>query len=246
MTQQTALTLAQQIRKRRIELNLTVEEAAAAAGVGTKTWYRYEAGASMRKDKYKGVCKSLRWRSLPGLDENTKPLCQRKNQYWSTFLEKEFGKTAAYSFAIGCEILEDELREDMNGLLALPTGSHIGQLDISMLSSLLPPQFQTNYDYSFLYRMKCTLKHLQEIAKSGLPLIAHSVLEELIIYFCAEEAESLLENDSKHNDGYSVDWVFDLFDDMDIITFLYSDMYLEPNDSFHFQHWADRQFYIDA
>ena len=31
MTQQTALTLAQQIRKRRIELNLTVEEAAAAA-----------------------------------------------------------------------------------------------------------------------------------------------------------------------------------------------------------------------
>ena len=94
--------------------------------------------------------------------------------------------------------------------------------------------------------MKCTLKHLQEIAKSGLPLIAHSVLEELIIYFCAEEAESLLENDSKHNDGYSVDWVFDLFDDMDIITFLYSDMYLEPNDSFHFQHWADRQFYIDA
>lgn len=146
----------------------------------------------MRKDKYKGVCKALRWRSLPGLDESAKPLCQHEEEYWSAYLEKRLGKTAAHSFAIGCEILEDELQDDLDGLLALPAGSHIGQLDTSMLVGLLPPQFQMNYDYSFLYRMRCTLKHLQGIAKNGLPLIAHSVLEELIIYLCAEEAESLL------------------------------------------------------
>ena len=36
--------MAQMIRKRRIELQLTIEEAASRAGVGTKTWSRYEAG----------------------------------------------------------------------------------------------------------------------------------------------------------------------------------------------------------
>ncbi len=239
MTQQTMLTLAQQIRKRRIELNLTVEEAAAAAGVATKTWYRYEAGASMRKDKCRGVCRALRWRTLPSIDENAKPLYYRKGQYWSTYLEESCGKAAARAFAVGSEILENDIQEDLDGLLALPAGSHVGQLDISMLAGFLPPQFQMNYDYSFLYRMKCTLKHLQEVAKNGLPLIAHSVLEELIIYFCAEKADS-------KDDWYSTDWVFDLFDDMNIITFLYSDIYLEPDNCFHFQHWADRQFYIDS
>ena len=45
---------------------LTIEEAASRAGVGTKTWCRYEAGESIRSDKCKGVCKALNWLSLPG------------------------------------------------------------------------------------------------------------------------------------------------------------------------------------
>ena len=36
--------LARQIKSRRNELVLTIEEAASRAGVGTKTWSRYEAG----------------------------------------------------------------------------------------------------------------------------------------------------------------------------------------------------------
>ena len=36
--------LAEMIKKRRNELHLTIEEAAQRAGVGTKTWCRYEAG----------------------------------------------------------------------------------------------------------------------------------------------------------------------------------------------------------
>ncbi len=39
---------------------MTIVEAASRAGVGTKTWYRYESGASIRSDKVKGICKALK------------------------------------------------------------------------------------------------------------------------------------------------------------------------------------------
>ena len=50
-TIQGSKTLASQIKSRRNELGLTIEESASRAGVGTKTWCRYEAGESIRKDK---------------------------------------------------------------------------------------------------------------------------------------------------------------------------------------------------
>jgi hypothetical protein len=40
--------------------------------------------------------------------------------------------------------------------------------------------------------------------------------------------------------------VFDLFDDMDIISCLYSDVYLDSDHSYHFSHWDDQQFYMDS
>ncbi len=48
------------VKTRRNELGLTIEEAALRAGVGTKTWCRYEAGESIRRDKCKGICKACR------------------------------------------------------------------------------------------------------------------------------------------------------------------------------------------
>ena len=57
--------LARQIRARRNELGLTIEEAASRANVGTKTWSRYEAGESIRMDKCKGICRALNWHTLP-------------------------------------------------------------------------------------------------------------------------------------------------------------------------------------
>ena len=47
MTQKTIqgnADLAKQIRLRRSELGLTIEEAASRTGIGTKTWFRCEAG----------------------------------------------------------------------------------------------------------------------------------------------------------------------------------------------------------
>ena len=61
-------TLAGRIKSRRGELGLTIEEAASRVGVGTKTWCRYEAGESIRKDKCKGICKALNWHNLPNQD----------------------------------------------------------------------------------------------------------------------------------------------------------------------------------
>lgn len=45
--------LGKKIKVRRNELRLTIEEAASRAGVGVKTWCRYESGGSIRKDKCK-------------------------------------------------------------------------------------------------------------------------------------------------------------------------------------------------
>ena len=81
-------------------------------------------------------------------------------------------------------------------------------------------------------------------------MTAHSVMEELLFYLSNERAKMLMDlgiitdqlDDSCTFDAYN-DWIFDMFDDMDIITFLYSNEYLEKDDSYHFIHWNDQQFY---
>ena len=246
-------TLAKQIKSRRNELGLTIEEAAFRAGVGTKTWYRYEAGESIRKDKCKGICKALKWHSLPDQDgENTENISVQEfknHEAWSTFLENSFGAEAAISFAAGSDILYDHIKEDMDELSSLPAGTHIGQLNISWLSSSLPEQFLMYYDYDFLYRLKCSLREMRMRAKNNLPMTAHSVMEELLIYLCSEEAFALIElNDGFYGieDGNAADeWIFDLFGDMDIISSLYSNEYLDPDHPYHFSHWSEQQFYTD-
>ncbi len=248
--------LAKRIKLRRNELNMTIEEAALKAGVGTKTWSRYEAGAPIRMDKCKGICKALNWCDLSNAEERETGAFlieeYKNHEAWSEFLADNYSDMAAASFAAGSDILLDYIKQDLSDLMSMPAGSHIGQLDTSFIDGELPPQFIMKYDYDFLYRMKCTLADLRMRAKLGAPIVAHSVMEELTIYLCSEEASALIELGTdvdeleKYQDlgGYK-DWVFDLFDDMDIITFLYSDEYLEEDHPYHFSHWSDQQFYID-
>ena len=98
-TIQGSETLARQIKSRRNELGLTIEESASRAGVGTKTWSRYEAGESIRKDKCKGICKALNWHAFPDQEggENKGISIQeyKKHEAWSRFLENTFGDRAA-------------------------------------------------------------------------------------------------------------------------------------------------------
>jgi transcriptional regulator with XRE-family HTH domain len=245
--------LAKKIKLRRNELHLTIEEAALRAGVGTKTWSRYEAGESIRKDKCKGICKALNWRSFPDgeSDVDKKSLIEefQDHEAWSQFLADNYGPQAAVAFAAGSDILLDHIDQDQSDLASMPAGSHIGQLSTSFISEELPPQFLMRYDYDFIYHMKCVLLQLRWRAKHGMSMTAHSILEELIIYLCNEEAQAFIElsagaddlMDNEYLDN-SEDWVFDMFDDMDIITFLYSNQYLAEDHSFHFKHWNDQQF----
>lgn len=254
-TIQGSETLAKQIKSRRNELGLTIEEAASRAGVGTKTWSRYEAGESIRKDKCKGICKALNWHALPGQEEEEERgisiQMYKKHEAWSQFLEDTFGARAAMAFAAGSDILLDQIKEDMAELASMPAGSHIGQLNVSCLYGELPEQFLMHYDYDFLYQLKCTVCELRTRAKYGASITAHSVMEELILYLSNEESTALIElgggNDvfEDEEDLYAEEWVFNLFDDMNIITFLYSDVYLNSDHPYHFSHWSDQQFYME-
>lgn len=244
-------TLARQIKFRRNELRLTIEEAASRAGVGTKTWCRYEAGESIRMDKCKGICKALNWRVLPEENVETHDGISvqeyKKHEAWSQFLENTFGARAAMSFAAGSDILLDHIKEDLAELASMPVGSHLGQLNVSWLCEVLPEQFMMHYDYDFLYQMKCTLQSMRLRAKHGHSMTVHSVMEELLLYLCDEEASALIELSSGidrfEDDDASEEWVFDMLGDMDIVSFLYADLYLNSNHPYHFLHWNDQQFY---
>ncbi len=88
------------------------------------------------------------------------------------------------------------------------------------------------YPYEFLYWMECTLLKMRERARIGADLTAHSITEELILCLCCEEAESLMERNGEED--APKEWVFDLFGDMDRISFLYSHVNLEEDHFYHF------------
>lgn len=241
------------IKNRRKELGLTIEEAAAKAGIGTKTWCRYESGESIRNDKAKGVCKALNWRTIS--DDISKEEEFDLGEYlnhdgWSQYLSTRFGEAVAVSFAIGSDIVLDYINEDLKEISIMPKGTHIGQLPASMLKDILPEQFLMYYDYDFLFELKATVINLRTTARFGNDIVARSVLQELAIYLIAEESEFLMETmlPAMMSSGISgldalEDWPFDLFDDMDIVTWLYSNNYLTKDNIYHFDHWAEEQFY---
>ena len=242
------------IKNRRKELGLTIEEAAIKAGVGTKTWCRYESGESIRNDKAKGVCKALNWRTISDEDilKNEEFDLEEylNHDGWSQYLSTQFGEAVAISFAIGSDIILDYINEDLREISIMPKGTHIGQLPASMLKDILPEQFLMYYDYNFLFRLKATVINLRRIARFDNDIVARSVLQELAIYLIAEESEFLMETmlPAMMSSGISgldalEDWPFDLFDDMDIVTWLYSNNYLTKDNIYHFDHWAEDQFY---
>lgn len=248
--------LGNKIRLRRNELGFTIEEAASKAGGGTKTWARYEAGESIRHDKVKGLCKILDWRALPEQESGEPELDiddYKRREIWPQEFADAFGDATAISFVIGSDILLDNIEQDLENLSCKPKGTHIGELEFSWLQGILPLQFIMQYDYDFLYYLKTILMCYRGKAANGLELIAHTVVEELVLYLIMEESKPLMEEciiphlQSADEDAY-LDWdvwPFDLFDDMDIVTFLYCDGYLEEEHPYHFKHWREQQFYCE-
>lgn len=106
------------------------------------------------------------------------------------------------------------------------------------------------YDYDFLYLLQTTIIHLRMIARAGQPIIAHRVIDELALYLIVEESRSYLELTAGDYDFLQLaddwsEWIFDLFDDEDILSFLYANVYLPSDHPYHFDHWIEEQFYID-
>ena len=246
--------LSETIKNRRQELGLTIEEAASRANVGSKTWWRYESGESIRSDKIKGICKALNWHTLPEENECEKLFDiekYKKHDAWSEYICENYGEAAAVSFAIGCDILTDNIEEDISSLSSYPRGTHIGQLSASTLEGSLPEQFLMRYDYEFLCCLKFTIKTLKASAHHNIPIVAHTIIQELALYLIVQESEILMEAMAQEmedygieDDGYWKDWIFDVFDDIDIVTFLYSDIYLPRNSSYHFDNLTKEQFYM--
>lgn len=246
--------LGNKIRTRRNELGLTIAEAASKAGVGTKTWSRYEAGESIRLDKVLSICKALNWNTLPGVEDDRPEFDldqYRHHPAWSQALADTFGEAAAFSFVIGSDILLDNIDQDLESLAQAPRGTHIGELDFSWLDGNLPPQFAMQYDYDFLYYLRSVLIRYRKQAAGKTAFIAHTVAQELVLYMVMEESRFLMETILPYLEpeedlyGEWDSWPFDLFDDMDVVTCLYSDLYLTKDHCYHFDHWRTPQFYCD-
>ena len=183
------------IRLRRNELGFTIEEAAAKAGVGAKTWSRYETGCSIRQDKVAYICQTLHWKRLPGEEGQTGfDIGQYKSSpAWSQTLANTWGDAAAVSFVIGSDILLDYIRQDLEALSAMPKGSHIGELEISWLDMGLPQQFLMEYDYDFLYYLKMILLRLRMRVAQEEPITIRTVAEEVLLCLAVEESRFLME-----------------------------------------------------
>jgi transcriptional regulator with XRE-family HTH domain len=240
------------IRSRRLALGLSVEDVAKRAGVGSKTWSRYESGASIRVDKVRGVCRALGWVQLPDnvdIEDDASAgwihRVDKDHPAWSDALEKGFGRSCAVIFAVGSDILGDSAAEDLEALSKEPRWTHIGQLSASMLDGLLPPQFVTRYDYEFIYSLKSAVDSLRKRFAIG-ALVANSVIEELALYLIFRHAEVLSEYSDEllgEVDEW-IEWVGDILGDIDVVTFLYSTgIVLAPSAAYHFGHWLEPQFW---
>lgn len=265
-TKEGSAELADAIKQRRCELGLSAEEAARRAGVGTKTWFRYESGSSIRSDKVKGVCRALSWSALPVQEGMAKGIGEEyawlesiddSHEAWSPWLVETFGSKAAVSFAVGSDILLDYLNEDLSELAQMPSGTHLGELSCSWLADCLPQQFLTQYTYQFAYRLRSVLAQYRVRARFGHEMYAHSPVEELLIRLIRDFSFDAIEEwVPKLNDGASdddqwqetegwKDWPEDLCDDDDFNLFLDNRRWVEEGELYHFDRWFEPQFYLD-
>lgn len=247
--------LASAIRDRRLALDLSIEEAAAKAGIGTKSWSRYESGGAIRADKVRGICKALGWSRLPETGEDDQEsedddflsTVNRDHRAWSAVLEENFGRECAVTFAVGSDVLEDQISDDLSSLAEQPRGTHLGQLSASWLDGNLPPQFVPRYDYELVYALKAAVNTLRARFSAG-HLVVHTVLEELALYLILGQAEIL--GDSYPGFGGGTDWsewLGDILDDLDVEFYLFtSGWVLTPGHPYHFDRWSEEQFYVSG
>lgn len=242
------IELGQEIKKRRTELGYTLEEAAKKAGVGIKTWSRYEAGESIRSDKLGKVLRTLKWNSFPPDDRDVHgrgpwDTVGPSHKAWSPYLARVYGARTASMFAIGYELLSDIIKMDLEALSHLPAGTHVGQLDVSELTYILPAQFLMRYDYEFVYHLQHVLEAFRLMAWHGYEIAPHTVIEELVIHLLEEQANSHMELfgiEKPYGDEDRGGLLNVLCEESEIQEYLYSESsYLSSNDAYYFDSWDE-------
>lgn len=245
------------LRSRRTELGLTIEEMARAAGVGSETWRRYEAGASIRADKVGGVCRALRWRSLPRSAADADPAADEdwlsfpKDQFddsYSEWVEREFGEACAHTFASGCDLIRDQITDDLDRLASRPRGTHIGELG-GWLDGLLPTRWLPQYDYEFVFQLRCAvetvrLRIVHPAAVDHLPATL-TIAEDLALHLILEAGSTSAEiaGSSAADDWDEWEYLLNGEDD-EVIHVLYSeDVPIPPGSRFHFDRWFEVTHY---
>ena len=248
------------IRARREELGLTIEEAAQRAGISVKTWGRYEAGSSIRKDKVVGVLRTLKIKALPEkendvgdsiIEQNPLDGIDSSHEAWSLKIAEQYGYDAASLFAIGSDIILDQLGEDLRELSSRPRGTHVGELGASWLSDRLPQMYLTRYDYEFVYELIRAVKGMRRAAKAKQLPIVHSVMDELAIHLIIEEGEIYYElfdlSLEKYNAECPEGLAYEICGDSDFELLLYDEILpIYPDDLYHFKKWNEQQFNMET
>jgi hypothetical protein len=256
-TYQSTVELGALIRSRREELELSIEQAAAAARLGSETWRRYEAGGAIRIDKVRAVCKALRWRALPVVgqagDRRTEDLAKwwesaRHSEAYSEWIAREVGDACARVFAVGCDVAPDLMREDLEGLASLPRGTHIGELPFSSLENDLPHRWMMRYDYEFVYRFLSTIQNLarravhQDFEKD--PYLTQCFADALAVHVVMQTGFSAFDDLHGVSESQVVNWEDELSGDFDVELnwTLTEEFHPGPHDPSHFDHWFDKVF----
>ena len=73
------------------------------------------------------------------------------------------------------------------------------------------------------------------------------------MYLILEQSEDMIESMAPNMDELGItydsdwkNWIFDLFEDEDLITYLYNDYYLVNDDTYHFDHWQEKRFWQES
>ncbi|UUX35209.1 helix-turn-helix domain-containing protein [Fundicoccus culcitae] len=248
--------LARIIKDRRLELALTVQKASNIASVGVQTWKKYEAGNPIRQDKIKGILKALEWTKFPDNLNSDESIQSLLNEYqshdaWSKTVFEYHGLFAAISFCAGTDILSDYIDHDLEELSSLPKGTHIGQLQDSELSFFLPSDYLMEYDYNFLFSLRKSLNSLISQYTHGNSLVAHKPIDEILLYLTVSVSDEYIKEirdnlsfEESEKFEYSDGWIFDVFDDMDVETYLFSNFDIGIPNDYQFNNWFKEIFYV--